>query len=187
MFYHASQIGNLHTLTPHISNHNKPLVYFSEKRENVLVYLSNAIEKHCKEIGLCYEGPYTKWGSYGFQNGILCLDEYYPNALIDTYKGVSGYIYSAETVKNAEKLKDIPFAFATALEVTADNCEFIEDACEALLSAESKGEIIINRYETLPQSKLDWISSTIKREYANNQDKSDYCSFLKTKFPNILP
>ena len=29
MLYHASPIGGLIVLTPHISNHGRPLVYFS--------------------------------------------------------------------------------------------------------------------------------------------------------------
>ena len=41
MLYHASPTGGLTVLTPHVSNHGHPLVYFSKKRENVLVYLSN--------------------------------------------------------------------------------------------------------------------------------------------------
>ena len=48
-FFHASQTKNIKILKPNISNHNIPLIYFSDKRENVLVYLSNAIEKFCKE------------------------------------------------------------------------------------------------------------------------------------------
>ena len=40
MLYHASPTGGLTVLTPHVSNHGHPLVYFSKKRENVLVYLS---------------------------------------------------------------------------------------------------------------------------------------------------
>ena len=187
LYYHASQVGNLHKLTPHVSNHNLPFVYFSSKRENVLVYLSNAIEKHCKEMGLCFEGPYKKWGSYGFQNGIIYLDEYYPNALTDTYKGVSGYIYATETIGLAKELKDIPFAFATTSEVSVEHCEFIDDAYKAILLAESRGEMIINRYDDLSQSKLDWIWTNVKKEYENNQDRLDYCSFLKAKFPTIIP
>lgn len=49
MFFHASQIGKIKILEPRIPNHNIPLIYFSDKRENVLVYLSNAVEKVCKE------------------------------------------------------------------------------------------------------------------------------------------
>ncbi len=49
MFFHASPVPNLKNLTPHISNHGTPLIYFSTKRENVLVYLSNAVEKCCRK------------------------------------------------------------------------------------------------------------------------------------------
>ena len=42
MYYHASSIGGITRLEPHISNHGLPLIYFSTKRENVLVYLSNS-------------------------------------------------------------------------------------------------------------------------------------------------
>ena len=56
MYYHASQVQGITTLEPRISNHGIPLVYFSRKRENVLVYLSNAIEKYCRETGFAYDG-----------------------------------------------------------------------------------------------------------------------------------
>ena len=51
ILYHASQTKGLTVLEPRVSNHGVPRVYFSEKRENVLVYLSNAIEKFCRETG----------------------------------------------------------------------------------------------------------------------------------------
>ena len=49
MYYHASPVGGIRQLEPRISNHGVPLIYFSRKRENVLVYLSNAIEKYCRD------------------------------------------------------------------------------------------------------------------------------------------
>ena len=102
MYYHASSVKGITQLTPQSSNHGIPLVYFSTKRENVLVYLSNSIEKYCVETGFSYDGKCQKWGPYGFgKDGRQRLEEYYPNALISTYKGVSGYIYSAETISDS--------------------------------------------------------------------------------------
>lgn len=99
-YYHASQTPDIKTLEPRVSNHGIPLIYFSEKRENVLVYLSNAIEKYCTETGFSYSGPWEKWGPYGFdRDGRFQFEEYYPNALVDTYKGVSGYIYTADEIE----------------------------------------------------------------------------------------
>ena len=66
IYYHASQVDGIFILEPRISNHDVPLIYFSKKRENVLVYLSNAVEKYCKENGFKHEGNYLKWGPYGF-------------------------------------------------------------------------------------------------------------------------
>lgn len=60
MFYHASQTPKIEILYPHISNHGEQLVYLSIKRENTLVYLSNAVEKHCKQVGFAYNGIYQK-------------------------------------------------------------------------------------------------------------------------------
>ena len=95
IYYHASQVDGIFILEPRISNHDVPLIYFSKKRENVLVYLSNAVEKYCKENGFKHEGNYLKWGPYGFtKDGKLYIEEYYPNASINTYKNVSGYIYT---------------------------------------------------------------------------------------------
>ncbi len=47
--YHASQIADIMELQPRISSHGVPLVYFSRRRENVLVYLSNAVENIAKK------------------------------------------------------------------------------------------------------------------------------------------
>ena len=48
MYFHASQIEKIKALEPRISNHNIPLIYFSDKRENVLVYL-----RQYRTIGVC--------------------------------------------------------------------------------------------------------------------------------------
>ena len=63
MYYHASQTGNILCLAPRLSQHGAPLVYFSSKRENVLVYLSNAVEKCCRETGFSHTGRWSKWGT----------------------------------------------------------------------------------------------------------------------------
>lgn len=92
LLYHASGTAGIKTLEPRISNHGRALVYFSQKRENTLVYLSNAIERYCKSVSFEHKGPWQKWASYGFtKDGRLLLEEYYENALDETYKGVSGY------------------------------------------------------------------------------------------------
>ena len=122
MYFHASPIRGIEVLEPRISNHGVPLIYFSKKRENVLVYLSNAVEKYCRETGFAHTGKWYKWGPYGFQkDGTQRIEEYYPNALIDTYKGMSGYIYGVEEIKDAGFALQIPDAATSGEPVQVTN------------------------------------------------------------------
>lgn len=186
MIYHASPVKGLKVLIPHTSNHGKPLVYFSQKRENVLVYLSNAVEKFCVENGIAHTGPYKKWASYGFEDGILRMEEYYPNALSETYKGVSGYIYRCRPKEQIIPQQDIPFAFISSAPVAVEGCEFVSDAYEEILKAEARGKIKIQRYRDMTDTKLRWIESAAKSEYRQNRNHPEYRAFLKAKFSEII-
>lgn len=187
MFYHASPVKGIETLEPRISNHGIPQIYFSTRRENVLVYLSNAVEKHCKSVDYSHTGSYYKWASYGFTaEGLLRVEEYYPNATEDTYRGVSGWIYSLQELEQGEAMKDIPFAYTSRVPVKVEAVEFIPDAYEAILQAEREGKLVIKRYETASEANLQWIARTIPQEYDEAADRPEYQLFLKAKFPEIL-
>ena len=187
MYYHASSIGTIKQLEPRISNHEVPLIYFSKKRENVLVYLSNAIEKYCKETGFEYSGRWQKWGAYGFdRNGRQRLEEYYPNALEKTYKGISGYIYCADSIVESDYEVQIPDAATSSSPVQIKSVEFVPDALEAILQAERAGLITIMRYEELPQKMKEWIIKTIREEYNHAVNHPEYRHFLKGNFPDII-
>ena len=52
-------------------------------------------KKTCKEKKFSVYGNLAQVGDLmDLQDGRLQYEEYYPNTLADTYKGVSGYIYS---------------------------------------------------------------------------------------------
>ena len=185
IYYHASQTPDIQILEPRVSNHGIPLIYFSEKRENVLVYLSNAVEKYCKETGFQHTGPWEKWGPYGFdREGKLRFEEYYPDALRDTYQGVSGYIYTAEAVESSGDDIQIPNAATSKAPVKVTGCEFIPDAYEAILEAERAGLISIFRYEDAAANEKwrNWIMDTMKREYENATEHPEYQHFIRGKF-----
>lgn len=184
MYYHASQTPDIKVLEPRISNHGIPLVYLSRKRENVLVYLSNAIEKYCRETGFRHEGIYHKWGPYGFEkDGRMRMEEYYPDALKKTYEGVSGYIYACEDVDDSGYETDIPDAITSTVPVPVTGTEYIADAYEEILKAEKEGLITIQHYEEMPSRKRDWLERTTREEYLNADDHPDYQHFLKAHFP----
>ena len=182
MYYHASNVKDLKVLKPHVSDHGKSWVYFSIKRENILVYLSNAVEKHIKEK---YNRPlkeYSKWASYGItKDGKVRIEEYYPNAMKDTFEGVSGYIYHVKNLDNAQALNGIKDVFVTQDEINIDGCEFVQDAYVEILKAEKAGLIVLERFEDISEQKLQWIEKTIINEFANS-DNDDYKEFLLDKF-----
>jgi len=182
VFYHASNVGDLKVLKPHVSNHGEPLVYFSSKRENVLVYLCNAVEKYIYEK---YGRPmkiYEKWASYGItDDGRVRIEEYYPNATKETFEGVSGYIYSVDNLDNAKPLRGIKDAFVISHQVEIDGSEFVQDVYAEMLKAESEGKIVIERFEDITQQKKEWIKKTIRNEYKST-DNDDYKEFLSAKF-----
>lgn len=185
MYYHASPTAGIRVLEPRTSNHGVPLVYFSKKRENTLVYLSNSIEKFCRDTGYAHTGKWTKWGPYGFQGGILQLEEYYPNALEETYRGVSGYIYHAESIVEGDMEIEIPHAAVSPAPVPVDGAEFVPDAYEAILEAERGGLLLVTRYAQLSGKKRDWIRKTVREQYDGAEGQPEYRYFLQNKFDFI--
>lgn len=187
MYYHATNVAGIEKLVPNVSSHLKPLVYFTTKRENSLVYLTNAVEKYCKEIGYQHSGQYYKWNSYGFnEDGILVLQEYWPDAIRDTYAGMSGYVYSVSNISTVEPIKGIPFGVTCSTPVQIEECEYIPDAYDALQEAAKRGLIGIRKYQENSAQKLDWIRQLIKKEYITAQSFPEYKLFLEAKFAELL-
>lgn len=182
LLFHATQTGGIDFLEPRLSTHGRPLVYFSDCRENVLVYLCNPVERFCREMGLPAQPSYYKFASYGFtREGVLHLDEYWPNATEETYRGAAGYLYTVEEAE-VSPLPDIPHAFLSEKPVKTVGCEFVPDAYEALRQAEAEGKIILRSYEENSAEMLQWIENGVRREYAQTVEFPYYQAFLRAKF-----
>ena len=186
MFYHASNIADIKTLIPFSSGHGKRLVYFSTKKENTLVYLSNPVERYCREIGFESTDRCYRFMSYRFtEDNILKILEYWPNALEETYAGVSGYVYTASHIPNAQ-IMDIPYVIAGKTPVTIESFEYVPDAFLAIKQAEEEGKIKIVRYQENSAESLDKIKKLVFREYEKAKSIPAYKAFLEAKFYNSL-
>lgn len=186
MFYHASSTADIKTLIPFFSGHGTPLVYFSTKKENTLVYLSNPVEKYCKEIGFEPSERYYRFMSYRFtKDNILEVLEYWPNALEETYAGVSGYIYATSYLPNAQTM-DIPYVTASKAPVNIESAEYIPDTYLAIKQAEKEGKLRIVRYHENSAGSLEQIKKLVCREYKKAQTIPAYKAFLEAKFKRFI-
>ncbi len=184
-YYHGSPVKDIKVLEPRVSNHKVANVYLSDTRENVLVYLSNDIKRVCDETGYTYDGYYNTWASYGFKDGKLEIQEYYPNATYETYKGISGYIYRVKDVKDIKAQDDIPHAYITQSKTVVDSAEYIEDAYEEIMKAVQAGKIYLLEYEDFMKEKGQWLEKTIIKEY-KEATNPPYKHFLEVKFPEYI-
>ena len=186
MFYHASNVAGIQTLIPHASGHGKPLVYFSAKKENTLVYLSNPVERYCKEIGFEPSDRYYRFMSYRFtEDHLLEILEYWPNALEETYKGVSGYIYATSRISNAQTM-DLPYVIASETSVNIETVEYVPDAYLAIIQAEKEKKLKIVRYHENNVAAMEQIKRLVCREYKKAQTIPAYKVFLEAKFAGLI-
>ena len=152
----------------------------------MLVYLSNAVEKFCSDTGFSYAGQWHKWGPYGFdEDGCIRLEEYYPDALESTYRGVSGYIYSVDNIFDSGYELNIPDAATSSVAVSVSGVEYVPDAYEEILKVEKDGLIRITRFEEMTENKKNWLKRIIAEEYDQAEDHPEYRYFLRNKFPEF--
>ena len=145
------------------------------------MYLSNAIEKFCKEKHLSLRASGINGDRMDLiKDGRLCLEEYYPNALKETYSGVKGYIYSCDSISTYKELNiQIPNAYISDRPTKVEHCEYVSDAYYEIIKAEQEGLITICRYDEFIKKRKEWLQKTIRDEFANSLLAPDYRFSLK--------
>jgi len=191
MYYHGSKVSGVHELQPNYSLHGEKFVYLTTNRAVALVYTVNAIERHYELNNLVKPKEFQPWYSYGFDKDKLPIfDEYYPNAVIETYKGKSGYIYSCEEPKESTNPTNIHCAVVTKKPIKVIKEEFIKDIYEEILKLEKQGLCKIRKYEEASKSYLNHIESYIKEDIKKydleNDLTNNYGVFLRAKFPYLF-
>lgn len=106
------------------------------------------------------------------------------------YKGVSGYIYRCIGDYNINTDTGVYTCATSSEPVSVTDFEYIEDVYERIISYADKGTFIYERYEDLPQWRIDVIRGHIMRfikrnDLINNKTHSGY-RFIQEKFPRYL-
>lgn len=182
-FYHASSIKGLMELIPQKSCYNQASeLFFSSKKENVLVYLGNPVKKFYETKYKKSNQIFQKFATYGFdKNQTLCIDEYYKNALIENYQNVEGFIYEIDVDENSLEKCKTPFVFKSSKPIKVCNCYYIENALDEILNYCENGLLKINKFENMSDKKREIIKNQILNEFVNTDNKI-YKEFLMSKF-----
>ena len=139
-FYHCSPVSGLKMLEP-----RKPESFDKPARVYMTTLLPMALMYSIRN----YE--YT----YGYMDGQIHLDEYFPNALEILYRGKSASLYLCDPA-STESTR-IPNEALSDGAVPILQEIFIPDALEALLEQQRLGNLVIRRYHELPERAYEWI------------------------------
>ena len=139
-FYHCSPQRGLTMLEP-----RKPASFDKPAR----VYMTTLLP-----MALMYSIQNYEY-TYGYRDGQIHLDEYFPNALEILYRGKSASLYICQP-EQTETAK-IPNEVMSEKPVLVVEEIFIPDALEALLEQQRLGNLLIRRYHELPERAYDWI------------------------------
>ena len=154
-FYHCSPVSGLKVLEP-----SKPESFDKPARVYMTTLLPMALMYSIRN----YE--YT----YGYMDGQIHLDEYFPNALEILYRGKSASLYLCDPESTESTRIPNEAISETAVPVISET--FIPDACEALLEQERLGTLVIHRYHELSEGMLNWIrrveADGIRKSYLLN-------------------
>lgn len=140
-YYHCSPTAGLTVLEP-----RKPDAFDKPARVYMTTLLPMALMYGVRNYEYTY--GYTKEGQ-------IYLDEYFPNALEELYRGKSASLYLCAPA-SAERTR-IPNEVVSDQPVTVLDEIVIPDVCEALLEQERLGTLVIRRYGELTPKMLDWI------------------------------
>ena len=178
-YYHGSTREGLSELQPFAStgsNLKEPLVYLTSSKQLALHYIWDT-----ERIGI--KMPMLNI----LQDGTLVFQEMFSGALEYFYKGVSGYIYQCEGDYKINANTGVPTCATSKAVVPITAAEYIEDVYESILSYEEKGTFIYERYEDLPQWRIDVIRGQVMRMIKRNNLLKDetHPSYKlgKEKFP----
>ena len=65
-------------------------------------------------------------------------------------------------------------------------CEYIDDAYEAIITAEKEGLVRISRYNELSPQMKKWLKDATIKEYEQAAEHPEYRFFLEAKFGDLL-
>lgn len=178
-YFHGTMVKGLSELKPNaspFSNLREPVVYLTTNRQLALHYIWDM-----KRIGVKMPMLDIR------KDGILVFQEMFSGALEYFYKGVSGYIYRCIGDYEINSDVGVNTCATSRAAVPVTDFEYIEDVYESIIGYGDKGTFIYEKYEDLPQWRIDVIRGHIIRFIKRNNLLNDTAHpgyrFIQEKFP----
>ena len=177
-YYHGTQVGGLTELKPFASagsNLKESVVYLSTKRQIALHYASNYRR-------LPFSSPMLN-----IQEDKIIFQEMYSGALKLSCKSVSGWIYRCIGDYEMSENHGVKTCAISYNPVPVADVEYVEDIYDEIMKYEELGKFVYEKYENLPQWRLDIIRGhfirAIKKEDLLNNSQHPLYSLFQEKFP----
>ncbi|MGM9661780.1 MAG: hypothetical protein ACI3WR_01640 [Oscillospiraceae bacterium] len=152
-FYHGSPVGGLTELTPFLSEHGKPYLYFATNPLVALLYAVKPVPK-----------PFSFY-PYGFdREGHVVFSEYYENAFYDIYKGRKGYLYSCHALPGACNPTQIHCAYVCEEPVTPDEVREIPDLYAYYKEQEGNGAFLLKPFRSISGKEMSLVFAALKND-----------------------
>lgn len=173
LLYHGSSVAGLTTLTPRLSNHERPYVYLTDSATLALLYAHNPITRP--------GGFFPYWFD---QAGQLHYDEYFPDQTRIIYEGREGWVYRTADC-GLPHLDRMPWVYLSTAPVQLLDAEHVPDLYSALLAAEKTGRICIHRYGDFTPEQQERHRQIVRRSL-DGPTVDDYLRFLRQYMPELF-
>lgn len=159
IFYHGSKIEGIVRLEAQSRLHDsdKTVVYLTDSVPYALLYIWDGVKL----------GSDVKHVTARMKDGITYYEEQFPEQLKTFYDGVSGYIYKLQS-DEAYPVNNRDNMFYTESSVPVVESICIPNVYEELLKYESRGELIVLRYNEQPKKRQEQLTELIATAIARN-------------------
>lgn len=178
-YFHGTIVGGLTELKPNaspFSNLKEPVVYLTTSRQLALHYIWDG-----ERIGVKMPMLDIR------KDGTIVFQEMFSGALEYFYKGVSGYIYRCAGDYEINPDTGVHTCATSRAPVPVTDFEYIQDVYGSIVSYGAQGTFLYEKYEDLPQWRVDVIRGQIirfiKRGGLLNDSAHPSRRFIQEKFP----
>ncbi|MGN0485613.1 MAG: hypothetical protein ACI4GB_00085 [Acutalibacteraceae bacterium] len=179
IYYHGSAVAGIRVLTPVLSEHGKPYIYFSTNPVVALLYAVKPAPK-----------PFSYY-PYGFdQDGTPVYSEYFENAFRILYQGRKGYLYECENLPIVEQPTNIPCAYTCPVRVKVDRVTEIPDLHDYFMNEIHNGKFRIKTRQEISEKEmklvLDDMEKTVEEYSLRESPHHPMSQFTRQFFPEVF-